>query len=124
MRALLAVPIFCAVLLSAAAAAEPPHSARIVTSSEDMQIAKTDHTIGLKRTVSPHKTVLTLPPDAEPDQEFVIDDLEENFSSAPVTVRAPAGHMILKMRPAWVLAGDGSHTAFRYLGEKLWSVEP
>ena len=106
------------------ASAEQLRSARIVTSSEDLQIRKTDHTVGLKRTVNPHKTVLTLPPDAEPDQEFVVDDLAQNFSSVPVTVRPPDGHMIAHKRPRYDLTVNGGHTAFRYLGEKLWSVEP
>jgi hypothetical protein len=103
-------------------AAEQVRSARIVTSSEDLQIMKSDHTIGLKRTVNPHKTVLTLPLDADPDQEFIIDDLAENFSRIPVAVRAPEGHTILQKRPLWVLSGG--HTTFRYFGEKTWSVEP
>lgn len=107
---------------SVAASAEQLRSARIVTSSEDHQITKADHTIGLQRTVNPHKMVVLLPPDAEPDQEFVVDDLAENFSQAQVTVRVPAGHTILKKRMLWVLSS--SHTTFRYFGEKIWSVEP
>ncbi|WP_072824772.1 hypothetical protein [Bradyrhizobium erythrophlei] len=120
---LLAAWVVATIVSSAiGASAEQPRSARIVTSSEDLQITKADHTIGLKREVNPHKTVLTLPPDAEPDQEFIIDDLVGNFRTISVTVRAPGGHMILNRRTLWVL--DSNHVAFRYFGEKLWSVEP
>jgi hypothetical protein len=99
-------------------------SARIVTSSEDLQLTKSDHAIGLKRTVKPHKTIVKLPADVEPDQEFVIDDLADNFHIFPVTVLAPVGNTLFNNKRAFVLVIDGGHTAFRYFGDKAWGVEP
>jgi hypothetical protein len=106
------------------ASAEQVRSVRIVTSSENMQITKADHTIGFRRLINPHKTVANLPPDAEPDQEFIVDDLAENFREIPVTVLPPDGHLIARHRPQYDLIVNGGHFTFRYLGEKLWSVEP
>jgi hypothetical protein len=105
------------------AAAEQVRSARVVTSSDDLQLTKSDHTIGLKRTVKPHKTVVMLPSDAEPDQEFVIDDLAGNFYRVPVTVLAPDGHTFLNNKRAFGLVIDWGHTAFRYFGDKTWGAE-
>ena len=117
--------ILCGVLLHAAAASagEPPRSARIVTSSDDLQLSKSDHTIGLKRTTKPQRrTIVILPPDAEPDQEFVVDDLACNFNRMPVTVTAPDHQAIFEKR-TFVLNGDCGSVAFRYFGNGTWGAE-
>jgi hypothetical protein len=113
--------ILFGVLLSAAAAAEPPRSARVVTSSEDLQLSKADHAVCLNRALDPHATIVLLPADAEPDQEFVIDDCSENSWSFPVTAIAPAGHAMAGPR---ILAADGTSLRVRYFGDKTWRVEP
>jgi len=106
-----------------AAAADQVRSARIVTSSEDLQLKKSDHTIGLKRTVNPHKTIVLLPADADIDQEFVVDDLAGNFNGARVTVLAPDGHNLFANNRKFELPIDWGHYVFRYFGDKTWSVE-
>jgi hypothetical protein len=112
-----------AALLSIAtgAAAEQVRSARVVTSSEDLQLLKTDHSICLKREINPHATTVKLPADAEPDQEFVIDDCGENSRSFWVTALQPEGHTITGSR---ILALDGSSLRVRYFGNRIWRVEP
>ena len=123
MKFRLAACVAAMIVSVTAAAADPVKSARIVTSSEDLQITKSDHAIGLKRTIKPHKTIVMLPADADPDQEFVIDDLEGNFNHVPVTVLTPDGHTFLKNKREYGLPIDWGHFAFRYFGDKTWSAE-
>lgn len=115
-------PILCAVLLSAAAAsaAEQPRSARAVTSSDDLQLSKLDHSICLDRRKNPHATTVRLPADAEPDQEFIIDDCSENSRSFAVTAAPPEGHVMSGPR---ILSIDGDSLRLRYFGNRVWRVE-
>jgi hypothetical protein len=112
-------PILCAVLLSAAAAAEQPRSARIVTSS-DLQLSKSDHAVCLDRQIDPRATTVLLPADADPDQEFIVDDCSENSHSFFVTAVPPKGHIISGSR---ILANDGASLRIRYFGNRVWRVE-
>jgi hypothetical protein len=104
-----------------AAAAELPRSARTVTSSEDLQLSATDHAICLNRALDPHATTVLLPPDAEVDQEFVIDDCSENSRNFQVKTVQPAGHTMTGPR---ILAADGASLRVRYFGDKTWRIEP
>jgi hypothetical protein len=114
--------ILCGALLHAAVASagEPPRSARIVTSSDDLQLSKADHAVCLDRRRNPHATMVRLPADAEPDQVFVVDDCSENARTFPVTIVPPEGHTISGWR---ILAGDGGSFRVRYFGDKTWRTE-
>jgi hypothetical protein len=124
LKAFTRAAVITALLLPSLSLAEDHvRSARIVTSSDALQIDKSDHSIGLKRTTNPHPTVAKLPPDAEPNQVFVVDDLADNFSEYPVTVVAPPGHVLSGDRHKFVLNRDSGRTGFRYFGDHNWGVE-
>lgn len=99
-----------------AARADQKTSIRIVTSSDVLKLTKGDHTLGLRR-IEPRAGIAVLPVDADPDQEFVIDDLAGNLSQFPVTVLTSDG------RKVFVLSVDWGHAAFRYFGDDEWGVE-
>ena len=124
MRTFFRAAIAAAILYpSLSLAADQVRSARIVTSSDTLQLKKSDHTIGFNRTIKPHQTVAVLPSDADVDQEFVVDDLADNFSKWPVTIVLPPGHVLSGDRHAFVLNRDSSSTGFRYFGGQVWGVE-
>jgi hypothetical protein len=115
--------ILCGVLLSAAvaSAAEPPRSARVVTSSEDLYLTKEDHAVCLDRRQDPHAMIVLLPTDAELDQEFVIDDCSENSASFHITALQPEGHTMTGPR---IMAANGETLRVRYFGKGIWRAEP
>lgn len=117
----LAVVLSGLLLMAPVAAIAQVKQTRVRSSSSNFAISSSDFAIGLRRTVKPHATVVRLPADAKPGQEFAIDDLAGNFNKFPVTIVAPAGHSFRDSHE-FVLNEDGQSATVRYYGAKRWSA--
>jgi hypothetical protein len=97
-------------------------NARIVTTSTPFTMAATDYLVGLKRTSGIAAFTVTLPT-AVSNQEFAIQDLAGNFSTAPVTVNPPGGQVIASLS-SFVLNVDRMTAVFHYYGNGTdWGVD-
>lgn len=98
----------------------PP--AQTVTTSTLFTFTLSMFRVGFQRTLNVAAFNVQLPAGALVGQEFVIQDLQGNFQSYPVTVLPPAGQTITG-RPSYTISEDFGTARFTYYGSSLWGVE-
>lgn len=98
--------------------------AAIIAASANLNITAANYALGFLRTVAPAALNAQLPNNAQNGQEFVIEDLANNFNAFPVTVLPPAGDSIAGAA-AWLCQVDGGSWKFRKYANgasNVWSV--
>lgn len=96
--------------------------ARIVTTSGafTMTTADAGGAVGLDRSSGLASSSTTLPSNALAGQLYAIEDLNQNFNAANVTVNAPAG-MTVANKSDVILNINGQCSYFRFYGSNTWS---
>lgn len=111
-----------ALLTSAIQQSSTVKPSRIVTSSAGFTLSLSDYRVALNRTVAVAAQAIELPAGAVNGQEFVVEDIQGNFSGAnKVTVSPPVGS--ISNEPTFVMNQDRQSALFAYLGTNIWSVK-
>jgi hypothetical protein len=94
-----------------------------VTLSSEMVMTAALYRVGFNRTSAVTATTVLLPPNTtvQPGQEFVLEDLADNFFLFPITVIPSAGTIAGKAEQ--VLNKNGQSATFAYYGSNLWSMK-
>jgi hypothetical protein len=97
--------------------------AAIITLSTTLVMNAAMYRIGFNRTASLSATPVDLPPNntLQAGQEFVIEDLADNFFNFPIMLIPSAGTIAGKANA--VLNKNGQSATLAYYGSNLWSIK-
>jgi hypothetical protein len=97
--------------------------AEIVTLSSELVMTAALYRVGFNRTAGLTATTVLLPPNTtvQAGQEFVIEDLADNFFNYPITLIPSAGTIGGKTEA--VLNKNGQSATLGYYGSNLWSIK-
>jgi hypothetical protein len=95
----------------------------IITLSSTLVMTAAQYRIGFNRSLSLSATTVELPPNntVQVGQEFVIEDLADNFFDFPITIVPSAGTIAGKADA--VLNKNGQSATLAYYGSNLWSIK-
>ena len=100
-----------------------PRPSRVVTSSSTLSLSLSDYRVGLERSIAVMPMNVDLPSGAGNGQEFVVEDLQGNFNSAPITFIAPGGTSIATGGTEYLFQEDFGSILFAfYATNNKWSV--